>query len=290
GTAAAEDSPFRNPQSPLRSPQSAFPNLPCSLSTAETASLAMAMQEYYIRNVTDTEARGPFNMEQLSSLAENGQVQNDTLYYDAVAEQWATVGSNAELLAQLFPEKKQLKVKPKEKIATLNTSTENAAPIEVTDMLAAAEGRSPDTKDKADPTEALARSAKLGMLACTATLFISAAALLAPFVETIVANRYLDLLTEPLALLGALDIVLGLLMALGTASIYPFVRFRAALGAGFVGLVFWTQGHPSLALAAVAGSAGLYLSTIFTNLAGVLVAVALGLIGMGYFAYGLILL
>mgnify|MGYP000237450192 CR=1 FL=1 len=34
----------------------------------------MAMQEIYIRNATDTEARGPYNQEQLTSLADAGQV------------------------------------------------------------------------------------------------------------------------------------------------------------------------------------------------------------------------
>ena len=34
----------------------------------------MAMQEIYLRNATDTEARGPFNLEQVTSLADAGQV------------------------------------------------------------------------------------------------------------------------------------------------------------------------------------------------------------------------
>lgn len=248
----------------------------------------MAMQEYYIRNVTDTDARGPYNFEQLSSLAENGQVTAETHFYDADKEQWVTIGTNAELMAKLFPEKQRLKVRPKEKIATLNASSENAAPIEVTDMLAAAEGRSADTKDKASPAEAIARAARIGMYACTVTLLISAAALLAPSIDVIVSGNYPKLLTQPFALLGALDLVLFLLLALQMVSLYPLVRFRAALGVGFLGLVFWIQGEPGTALAAIAGSVGLYLSTLFTNLAGVLVAVGLGLVGMGLFAFSVL--
>ena len=34
----------------------------------------MATQEFYIRSATETEARGPFTQEQLSSLTEAGQV------------------------------------------------------------------------------------------------------------------------------------------------------------------------------------------------------------------------
>jgi hypothetical protein len=248
----------------------------------------MSTQEFYIRNLTDTDARGPFNMEQLSSLAENGQVNGESLYYEATTEKWMTVGSNQELMTQLFPEKRRLKMKAKERIASLNASNEQAAPIEVADMLAAAEGRTADTKDKADPAEARARAAKIGMYACTLTLLISAAALLAPSVDVIANGQYQKLLGQPFAILGAIDLVLFLLLVLQTVSIYPFVRFRAALGAGFLGLVYWLQGEPTIALAAIVGSTGLYLSTIFTNLFNVLIAVALGLVGMGYFAYSVL--
>lgn len=243
------------------------------------------MQEFYIRNADDAEARGPFNMEQLSSLAENGQVTGSTLYYEAEKEEWVAVGSDEELMKALFPEKRKLKVRPKEKIATLNTASESAPPIDVTDMLAAAEGRSADTKDKADPGEAMARNARLGMLACTFTLLISGLALLAPSIDTLVAGDYQRLLRQPFAVLGALDLLLFLMMLLQAVAIYPFIRFRAMLGLGFLGIFFWVQGEATTALAAAAGSIGIYFSTVFTNLIGVLVAVILGLGGMGFFAY-----
>jgi len=245
----------------------------------------MATQEFYIRNADDTEARGPFNFEQLSSLAENGQVTGETLYYEAEREEWVAVGSDPELMKQLFPEKKKLTVKAKEKIASLNTQSESAPPIEVGDMLAAAEGRSADTKDKADPTEILARNARLGMFACTFMLLISGLALLAPSIDTLVAGNYERLLRQPFAVLGAIDLLLFLMMLLQAVAVYPFIRFRAMLGLGFLGVFFWLQGAEQTAMAAVAGCIGIYFTTVFTNLMGVLLAVVLGLGGMGYFAY-----
>ena len=245
----------------------------------------MATQEYYIRNATDTEARGPFNVEQLSSLAENGQVTGETIYYDTAKEDWVKVSSDAELMNQLFPEKKKLKVKPKDQVKSLNTEGESAPPIDVTDMLAAAEGRSADTKDKADPTDELARNAKIGMYACTVTLLISGLALLAPSIDTIVAGNYPALLKQPFAILGALDLLLFVMMLLQAVALYPFIRFRAMLGLGFLGLFFWTQSQPNVAVAAVIGSVGLYFTTVFTNLFGVLVSVVCAVGGMGAFAY-----
>jgi len=56
----------------------------------------MAMEEIYIRSESETEARGPFNLEQLVSLADTGQVTAETLFYDANTEQWSAIGSNEE--------------------------------------------------------------------------------------------------------------------------------------------------------------------------------------------------
>jgi hypothetical protein len=248
----------------------------------------MAIEEFYIRNESDTEARGPFNFEQLSSLAENGQVTAETLYYDVGQEQWVALGGDAALLAKLFPEKRSLRMKPKAQIASLNQASENAAPIEVHDILAAAEGRSADTREKVDPAEAATRNARLGLIGANLALLLSAAALLAPAVDLIAEAKYIGLLKHPFTILGLVDFVLCLLLALQVVSLYPFVRFRAALGAGLLGLVHYAQGDPLLALTAVAGSVGLYFCTVSTNLAGVFLSVVLALGGMGWFAYAVI--
>lgn len=248
----------------------------------------MATEEFYIRNETDTEARGPFSHEQLSSLAEAGQVTAETLYYEATSEQWVTVGSNPELLAQLFPEKKKLKMRSKETFKTLNVQPEDARPIEVNDMLAAAEGRTADTKDKADPAEALARAAKVGMYVATAILLISATGLLLPSADRVAAGDIAALFTQPLALLGLIDLVLFVMLALGVVAFYPFIRFRAALGLGFMGFIFWTQGAMLPFAAVVAGSAGLYLCTVFTQFALLGLASLLGLAGTAAVTYYLV--
>ena len=69
---------------------------------------------------------------------------------------------------------------------------------------------------------------------------------------------------------------------------YPLVRFRAAVGLGFLGFYFFTQGQLIPALAVVAGSAGLYLSTVCVSLVTVLVVAAVGLAGMAGVAWHLI--
>ena len=242
------------------------------------------MQEIYIRNATDTEARGPYNGEQLVSLAEAGQVTAETLIYDATAEQWVALGANAELMAVVFPEKKKLTLKAKE-IKTLNKPDEQTKAITVDDMLAAAEGRTEDTADKRDPEIAMMRAARIGNWSLIAALVIAAAGAILPNTEALMSMDGGRILARPVIILGLVDIVLAVLLGLGMVSLYPFVRFRAALGLGFLGFIFYAQGHSLPFIYAVFGSVGLYLSTIFVTLVPVIVAGASAVVGMGALAW-----
>ena len=243
--------------------------------------MSSTTQEYYIRKADEADARGPFTMEQLSSLAENGQVDGDTYYYDAAAESWTLVSSNPELMATLFPAKKSLRVKAKSasQVSTLNTVSENDISISVNDMLLAAEGKTEDTKDKADPAIAHARAATIGLYSALGILVITAAAYILPGIDLVLALDFGGLFRAPLPLLGVLNLVLALCLGLGAIGAYPVVRFAAMLGLGFTGTVFFFDGQTlPLACAAVAG-AGLYLATICINTAAVLLVGIGGLAG-----------
>lgn len=242
-------------------------------------------QELYIRNATETEARGPFNVQQVADLAEAGQVTPETLVYDANAEQWVAFKDQPELMPLIFPEKKKLALKKDAAIKTLNKSDEAAKPITVNDMLDAAEGRTDDTKGKSDPALDMARAARIGMIGAIVTLVFAAAGEILPGTEALMSMEGAKLLQKPLVLLGALDLGLAVLLGLGMVTIYPFIRFRAALGLGLMGFMFYAQGA-SLPLALVsAGCVGLYLCTVFVNLVPVILAAAAGVGGMGYLAY-----
>ena len=247
----------------------------------------MATQEIYIRNASETEARGPYNHEQLVSLAETGGVTPETLVYDATTEQWVTLGANPELMAVAFPEKKKLVLKAKD-IKTLNKSEENARAITVDDMLAAAEGRTSETADKQNPEIAMARAARIGMWSAIVTLVVAAAGEILPGTDALMSMDSAKIIAQPLVILGAVDIVLAVLLGLGMVSLYPFVRFRAMLGLGLVGFMCYAQGlHVPLVEVAI-GSAGLYLSTVFVSLMPVLLGAAAGIIGMGALTWSFI--
>jgi hypothetical protein len=240
----------------------------------------MATQEIYIRNPTDTEARGPFSPQQIADLAEAGQVNPETLTYDATTEQWTALSTNTELMAQVFPEKKKLSLKAKE-IKTLNKPDEESKPITVGDMLDAAEGRTDDTKGKSDPQIDMMRAAKVGMIGAIVTLGVAAVAEVLPGTDALISMDGAKLMAHPLVLLGVLDLALAAALGLGMTSLYPFVRFRAALGLGIMGFMFYAQGMSTALIAAVAGSVGLYLCTVFVTLFPVLLAAVAGVGGMG---------
>ncbi len=244
----------------------------------------MATQEIYIRNANESEARGPFNSQQMIDLAEAGQVSPETLIYDAVSEQWVALNTHQELMSVVFPERKKLSLRAKE-VSTLNQPAESARAITVDDMLAAAEGRTSDTRGKADPQIAMARAARLAMWGAIASLVFSAAATILPGTDTLFAMTGEKLLRQPLVLLGVIDLGLAVLLGLGMTALYPLIRFRAALGIGLFGLTYFASGDATLLIAAVTGSVGLYVCTVALSLITAILAVIAACGGMGYLAW-----
>ena len=172
---------------------------------------------------------------------EAGQVSVETLVYDATTEQWIALSANPELMAVIFPEKKKLILKAKE-IKTLNKPDENAKAITVNDMLAAAEGRTDDTKGKSDPQIEMMRAAKIGMIGATVTVLLAAGGEILPSTDTLTSMDPAKILAHPFVVLGVVDVILTILLGLGMTTIYPFIRFRAALGLGLMGFMFYAQG------------------------------------------------
>jgi hypothetical protein len=244
--------------------------------------------EYYIRGLNDTEARGPFSMEQLRSLTESSDaaknVTPETYFYDATTEQWLQIGTNEQLKAVLWPEKKKMGFKQKEFKAVNEEKTDSAPAITVQDFLAAAEGKTDETKGKKDKSLQMMSAAAWGTRSAAIISLLSAVALILPSIEPLMALDFAKLSDKPFVYLGIVDAVIGLLLLLGVITIYPFVRFRAVFGLGFLGFLFMTQGQPTPMIAVAAGSTGLYFCTIFLSYIPLAVAALIGLGGMAMLA------
>jgi hypothetical protein len=244
-------------------------------------------QEYYIREASENEARGPYNLEQLVSLADTGQVTIETLWYDPTVEDWALVGTNDTLKGALFPEKRKLRMKSKEVAPTVKMA-DSQAPITVEDMLAGAEGRTSDTKDKVDPAIMQGHAARIGMWSAVVCLILAAAGEILPAADAIAAMDVAKITAQPLAFLGAVDLFMAVMLGLGVVQFYPFVRFRAALGLGLFGFIFYSQGMTVPILTVAAGSVGLYFATVWVDMLPIVVVSSLGVLGGAGTAYFLL--
>ncbi|WP_404423459.1 hypothetical protein [Nibricoccus sp. IMCC34717] len=246
----------------------------------------MGTQEFYIRAPAETESHGPYTLEQLVSLAEAGRIDSTTLYYDATTESWMVVVHNPHLKALLFPEKKRLSLRPKDTIAPMEPdTTPKEERVTVEEMLAAAEGATDETKEHRDRSGDLERGAQIGRIAALAMLLISAGALTLPSAELITSFDIKGLLARPAALLGLVDLGLSLVLLLGSTEIYPIVRFRAAIGVGYFGVLGWLESNYDLSFTVLVGAIGLFLTTVFLRYLPLALSIVLGLAGMGAFAY-----
>jgi hypothetical protein len=231
--------------------------------------MSLSTQEFYIRQIEETEARGPLTLKELTTLAENGKADSGTLYYDAAAEEWRKINTNPALLEALFPSQKSLRAK----------AQENGREITVKAMLLAAGGRPEATHHPADSDNIRARAADFGRKAAMAILFINAAAYLLPQINVVRTAQLHAIFQAPFALLGLLNLGLGTCLALGAVSVYPWVRFAALLGLGFAGTLFALENQSCPLALSAANALGLYFTTSLPHMAAVLAAATLGLAG-----------
>jgi hypothetical protein len=245
----------------------------------------MATQEFYIRASNETDARGPFTLEQLSSLVDAGQVTPETLYYDTLSEQWVPIEADPEVKAALFPEKRRLKIKTRDVRRTTSAGDRTAAPITVDDMLAAADNRVEGANAKTTlRTQLLV--ARIGLWSTVIMLITSAVTLTfsPPAILHLGTLDLTKLFSHPFAILGVCDLLLALFLCLQMVSVYPLVRFRALMGIGFFGVIFWSYADPVPIAWVTLASAGMYFSTIFISAFRLAGALLVGFSGSAAFA------
>lgn len=255
---------------------------------------------YYIRPVDSETARGPFDIDKLNTLAEAGQVTAETLYFDDGLEAWAAIGSNAKLKEQVFPSKKSLSLRPekeRKKRSSASLADDQHEVISVEEMLAAAEGRTEETHHLKEQIRWQHRAASLAVPALALVCLVSAATYIYPAWDTIMSlvnqeEGVLDqIIRYPLLVLGALDLIFGICLALAATEVYPLLRLRAALGFGFFGYLYWAHfvnGDPEslyLCAANLAYGIGVFTATLTLSFRTMLLACILSLAGALSFAY-----
>jgi hypothetical protein len=253
----------------------------------------MSPQELYLRPANATEARGPFPPEQLADLARAGEVTPETLVYDTTREGWVALTERPDLLALAFPPRQRLTLKPRPaptapaEAATAAKPTSAPAPApaapaapEIAEILA--------ESSRAEAAEAarFVRGATLGRRGALAGLLLAAGAGLAPLAGgPLPGSPWAALLAQPGLLLVPVDLVLAALLATGATGPYPFLRFRAAFGLGYAGLLLQQAGAGAAGGAMAAGAAGLFACTLCYRPLAAGAAAAATVLGFGLAAW-----
>jgi hypothetical protein len=234
----------------------------------------MSAQELYLRPANATEARGPFPPEQLADLARAGEVTPETLVYDTTREGWVALAERPDLLALAFPPRQRLTLKPRPAPSPASPPPTEAAPAAAASP---APAPAPAVPPVAEITEILAQSSRIaeaeearlvrgatvGRRGALAGLLLAAGSGLAPLAGgALPASPVAALLAHPGLLLVPVDLVLAALLATGATGPYPFLRFRAAFGLGYAGLLLQQADAAGAGAAMAVGAAGLFACTL----------------------------
>jgi len=250
-------------------------------------------EEYFIRGPEEETARGPYGIDELLTLAEAGKLDEEFYYFDPRMESWAMIRTNPELKLKIFPEKKKLSLRKKteEEIGSLNLDEAHSEPVRVEEMLAAAEGHTEETKYVRQKQLWQERTASLSVPLLGIMLVVSALSVLYPswsIINAIMTEQegaWQLLFQQPVVLLGALDLIMGIFLFLNATEVYPLIRFRAAIGAGFFSVIYissYVNGDPQgfwMAISSLAFGLGLYICTLTLNFPLMVTSAAVGLAG-----------
>ena len=144
------------------------------------------MADYYIRTPDREESRGPFDASQLLTLGDAGQITENTLHYDENREEWIPIALNEQLKADVFPDREKLSLKVNQSNDNASDAEANDAPkeqggISVTDMLAAAERDTKETRHLKKKEESFHKAAALSTSSIGLMMLLSAVTLLLSF-------------------------------------------------------------------------------------------------------------
>lgn len=251
------------------------------------------MAEVYIRTPDRDESRGPFNEAKLASLAEVGQITPNTLYYDESKEEWIPIALNEELKAAVFPAREKLSLKMgterRRDDEAVDPKSGKSEEISVEAMLAAAKGKTSETKHRQDVHRSADRAAGMSAPSLGLMMLLSAIFLILPHLSllkvAIEDEAYTTIFNYPFVLVGLFDLLMAIFLFLAVTEIYPLLRARAMLALGFGLYVAWAIGDFTLIAVFAAAALGVFIATITQRFPIMLAAVVLGIAGNAYLAY-----
>lgn len=245
------------------------------------------MSHYYIRIPEQDESRGPFDIPKLETLAEAGQINPNTLYYDVEREEWIPIALNDALRSKVFPEREKLtlRIQKEEK----REEEEEVSGLDIESMLLAAEGGTEERRKRTRQKKSFEHAAKLSAAGLGIMMIFSALFMILSLMPVLRAaindGAIAHLFNYPTILIGIFDLILGVLLILSVTEVFPLARGRAMLTLGFGLYVGWALGDPLLMGLTAAAAIGIFLATISQSLSTMIFALVLGIGGNAWLAY-----
>lgn len=156
--------------------------------------------------------------------------------------------------------------------------------IEVTRMLAMAEGRADDPTGKS-PREKKAAVAYFGLRLLTLFFIGSIASLVYLDWELVMTADAVAMAKSPYLLIAAFDLIVTVVLLLQVTEIYPLVRFRAAIGAGFLSVLFYGSGDDILLVSNLLLMVAIYFASAIVKIRYLLISALMGMIGLFGYIY-----
>ncbi len=241
------------------------------------------MEEYFIRNPESEEAKGPYTIEQLLSLAEASKIDPETLFYDDDKEVWIAFKGSSELKDTLFPSEKKLVLRKKEapeEKSPIEVKKKEESKIAIEDLLAAAEGDTKETKHKSVGKKWRERTSVYTVKTLMLTFLLSTAGLIFINLDTILERNVGEMLANPFIIFAAVDLFLAFCLLLSVTTVYPLIRLRAVIGLGFMGYYFWNFDQPIISAFIAASMLGTFINTLTLRISVFIFSGLLSILGM----------
>ncbi|MCH8475166.1 MAG: DUF4339 domain-containing protein [Opitutales bacterium] len=238
------------------------------------------MEKYFIKDTPDSEARGPFTLEDLQSLGENGHITPESIAYTEEDDRWLEINKRDELMVAVFPEKKKLRIRPKDEIDTINKESEDDKEISVNDLLAAAEGKTKGSKKAQRVMELQEKGAYWGLTFTGSLLLGLSLVLLFPQLDVLLGFNAGDYITNPFIIMGLLGLGASAIILLQMPEVYPFARFFVSFAFGFLTLYLYSMGESGYILFAFLATGAIFSLTLIAHLYYVIAIASVGLFAL----------
>lgn len=204
------------------------------------------------------------------------------------AEEGDEVAAEEQAKEESAAEEKAADEKAESKKKGKADAPEKREKLEVTKMLALAEGRADDPTGKS-PREKQAAVAFFGLRFLT--LFFVASILAMAYIEMdlILTANAIAMAKSPYLLIAVFDLIVVVTLLLQVTEVYPLLRFRAAIGAGLLTMLFYSSGDTVMLISNLLLMGAVYFSSAILKIRFLIACGATGILGILGYVYAFFL-